>query len=218
MSGPSQSSPDSPNSPILDPTLIAIVLDRSGSMSGLRDDTIGGYNTFLGDQQKEPGEAMLLRVLFDHEYGPIEGPLPIKDAKALDTSSYVPRGDTALLDAIGRTISDIDGRLAAIPTDMVKPRVLVVIITDGQENNSKEFTKPRVLEMITERRNTGWEFRFLSADEGGIADAQAIGIPQIHIHLSGRGRAGVEESFATSSVATSNFRRGGSSGNSGQVN
>jgi uncharacterized protein YegL len=96
-------------------TFIAFILDRSGSMQNMAEEAIGGFNAFLAEQQKEEGEARLSLVLFDHEYTPIVENRSIEEVRPLDHETYTPRGTTALLDAMGRTIDDLGKSLAALP-------------------------------------------------------------------------------------------------------
>jgi Mg-chelatase subunit ChlD len=140
------------------------ILDRSGSMETCLDDTIGGFNAFLRDQQALGGTLSL--ILFDHEYTPVYEKKNIDDVSALTRASYVPRGGTALLDAIGKTIKSIaDDRT---PT--------VVILTDGLENASYLFTKAHVKDLIETKTKDGWTFAYLGANQDAFAEAGSIGI------------------------------------------
>lgn len=158
-------------------TVIVVVLDRSGSMASLVDDTIGGFNTFLDEQKRADGLARLTLTQFDHEYEVVYEGEDLSRVPPLDRSSYVPRGQTALLDAIGRTISVVGARIAA-RSDSERPwKVVFVILTDGHENASREFRRAQILEMIRAReKNEGWEFVFLGANQDAITEAGAIGI------------------------------------------
>ena len=178
-------------------THIAVVVDRSGSITSIRSDTIGGFNTFLRDQQAEPGEATLSLVLFDHEYQPVYTMRPLAEVPELTTETYVPRGNTALLDAIGRTINETGAALAAIPEAERPGRVVFVIITDGHENSSREFNRYRVLEMIRHQSDVyGWQFVFLGANQDAIVEAGSIGI-----------KAANAVSYTASSVGVANVIR-----------
>jgi Mg-chelatase subunit ChlD len=139
------------------------ILDRSGSMETCRDDTIGGFNAFLSEQQAEGGTLTL--VLFDHEYNVLYENKPICDAQPLTRETFVPRGSTALLDAIGKTIKDAK---AAKPT--------VVILTDGQENASHHYTKAHIKDLIEQKTRDGWTFVYLGANQDAFAEAGSIGI------------------------------------------
>ena len=160
-----------------DLTEIAFVLDRSGSMNPIAADAIGGFNAFLADQQALPGEARLTLVLFDHEYLVPYSHAPIKTVGPLDAKTYVPRGMTALLDAVGRTIDDIGARLAAMPEAERPAKVIVAILTDGQENASRDYTFAKVSGMIKHQQEKySWEFIFLAANQDAIAAAGALAI------------------------------------------
>ena len=158
-------------------THISIVLDRSGSMESVKADTIGGFNAFLQEQKTAPGEATLTLAQFDNEYDLLENFAPIEIVKPLTDTTYVPRGSTALLDAIGRTIVDIGARLASLPEDARPSHVLFVILTDGEENASHEFTRPKIFEMISHQRDAyAWEFVFIGANQDAISAGASMGI------------------------------------------
>jgi hypothetical protein len=160
-----------------DLTEIAFVLDRSGSMNPIADDAIGGFNTFLKDQQALSGEARLTLVLFDHEYLVAHNNVAIQHVPPLDSSTYVPRGMTALLDALGRTIDDAGARLAGTPEAERPAKVIVAILTDGQENASRDYTFAKVAGMIKHQQEKySWEFLFLAANQDAIAAAGALSI------------------------------------------
>lgn len=159
-------------------TEIACVLDRSGSMEPIREDAIGGFNSFLESQKKQPGEARLTLVLFDNEYLVPENGTPLARVKPLDATTYVPRGSTALYDAIGRTINEVGARLAATPEPDRPGKVIVAILTDGQENASTEFTRETIAGMISHQRKAySWEFVFLAANQDAVTAARDIAIP-----------------------------------------
>lgn len=154
-------------------THIAVVLDRSGSMNSVRDDAIGGFNTFLSQQQALPGEASMTVAQFDHEYLVTHANKPLRDVPPLNTVTYAPRGMTALYDAIGRTVDTVGAELAALPASERPAKVLMLIITDGFENSSREYSGARIREMIAHQREKySWEFIFIGSDEKAIGDAQ----------------------------------------------
>jgi hypothetical protein len=159
-------------------TDITIVLDRSGSMEVIADDTVGGFNQFLEDQKKIPGKALLTLVQFDHEYEFVHRALPIGSVPRLTRKTYVPRGSTALLDAIGRAINETGQRLSAQPEPERPGIVVLVILTDGLENASREFRRDAIFEMITRQRETySWQFVFLGANQDAIQAGAQMGIP-----------------------------------------
>ena len=165
------------------------ILDRSGSMEACIDDTIGGFNAFVRDQV--PFGGTLTLVLFDHEYTPVYTCKPIAEVEPLTRETFKPRGATALLDAIGRAVKEV--RTQTIPT--------VVILTDGQENSSREYTKAHVKDLIEERQRNGWTFVYLGANQDAFAEAGSIGIaPATTMNYDVRR---TPEAFATLSAALS---------------
>lgn len=139
------------------------ILDRSGSMDSCREDTIGGFNAFVREQREFGGTLTL--VLFDHEYQVVYKEKPIGDVEPLTAETFVPRGSTALLDAIGRTIKN---------TKSAKPTV--VILTDGHENCSREYTKAHIKDLVNQCTKDGWTFVYLGANQDAFAEAGALGI------------------------------------------
>lgn len=155
-----------------EPVEIVAILDRSGSMSSIKDDAIGGFNTFLEAQKKDPSPANISVVLFDDKYELLYDDVPLSMAKPLTDKTYVPRGMTALNDAIGRT-------LTRLFEDNPK-RAILCILTDGFENSSQEFTSPQVKELITRAQNRDWQVVYLAANQ----DAFAVGNQQYGISLN----------------------------------
>ncbi len=160
-----------------DRTEIAVILDRSGSMQSIRTDAIGGFNSFLESQKAVPGEAKFTLVLFDHEYQAVTLRTPLQEAKPLTADTYVPRGQTALYDAIGRTVNELGAQLANTPEGERPGKVVVAILTDGQENASREFTKERIAEMVKhQEQNYAWEFIYLGANQDAFAVSRGLGM------------------------------------------
>lgn len=158
-------------------TEIAFILDRSGSMHSVTESAISGFNEFLRDQQKTEGQARLTLVLFDNEYLVPMDRIPIQEAVGLDTTTYVPRGSTALLDAIGTTIDSLGTKLAATPEAERPAQVIIAILTDGFENASQKFTWSEISAKILEQTNTyKWQFLFLGANQDAIATASRLQI------------------------------------------
>jgi hypothetical protein len=160
-------------------THITMILDRTGSMEPIRHDTIGGFNAFLQGQKAAPGTATLTLVQFDSRdpYEVVHNFVPIALAAELTPETYVPRASTPLLDAMGRGILDLERSLTLLSPEQRPGRVVFVVITDGQENASREFTPEQVRKMIQEKEEAdGWEFVFLSADLSAIAEAVEIGV------------------------------------------
>jgi Mg-chelatase subunit ChlD len=158
-------------------TDIIIVLDRSGSMEAVADDTIGGFNRFLLDQKQAAGEAILTLVQFDHEYEVMHAAKRLNEVPALSRETFVPRGNTALLDAIGRTINATIDRLAKTDESKLPGTVIFVILTDGHENASHEFTRDVVFKLIKEKQEKRkWQFVFLGANQDAIEEGGKYGI------------------------------------------
>lgn len=144
---------------------IICVLDRSGSMETVRSDAIGGFNKFLDDQKSIPGNAKLSVVLFDDRYEVLYENKDLSVAEYLTPETFVPRGWTALYDALGKTIFDTGERLASLNENERPSKVIVAILTDGMENASKDYNKERIADMIKHQREVyNWEFVFLGAN------------------------------------------------------
>lgn len=156
---------------------IICIIDRSGSMASISNDAIGGFNTFLEDQKKVEGEATLTFVQFDTEYEFIYENKPLNDVPILNNTTFQPRGMTALLDAIGKTIDDTGRRLGNTPEGSRPEKIIVAILTDGEENSSKQYTLSKIKEMIQHQKEKyQWEFIFLGANQDAFAEASKIGI------------------------------------------
>ncbi len=187
-------------------TDITVILDRSGSMEVIKDDTIGGLRTFVEEQKKLPGEATFTLVQFDNEYEVVHATTPIRDVGDLE---LVPRGSTALLDAIGRTVNETGARLGAMPEADRPGKVLVVIITDGLENSSREFTRDKVFEMIKHQREAyQWEFNFLGANQDAIAVGVAMGVASTNAMCFAANTRGVNDAFKATARAAGAYRGG----------
>lgn len=196
-----------------DLTDITMVLDRSGSMDAVKDDTIGGVNTFLDAQRTAPGHATFTLHQFDDVF---ETPIPASDVKKapnLTSKTFVPRGSTALFDAIGRAIGDTGSRLEKTSENDRAAKVVFVIVTDGQENASREFSESKIHEMIEHQKNVySWEFVFIGANQDAIASAQGIGISADHAINYAANTIGTQAVF---SAAASNIRAYRSSSGAG---
>jgi uncharacterized protein YegL len=159
-----------------DLTDITLVVDRSGSMQEIRTDAEGGVNAFIENQAKESGQAYLTLVQFDTEYEFLHKGAPIDQVPKY---TLTPRGATALLDAIGRAINETGERLSKVDEADRPGLVVFVVMTDGLENSSHEFSKSRIREMIQHQQEKyGWQFTFLGADQDAFAEADALGIDQ----------------------------------------
>ncbi|MBN2879522.1 MAG: VWA domain-containing protein [Clostridia bacterium] len=157
-------------------TELVFILDRSGSMSGLESDTVGGFNSMIEKQKKLPDEAIVTTVLFDNEYELLHDRIPLKDVCAVTEKEYFVRGTTALLDALGATIKKIAKVQKALGSNKAE-KVLFVIVTDGLENASREYSAEKIKKMVKDaEKNDGWEFIFLGANIDAVSTAQKYGI------------------------------------------
>ena len=160
-------------------TELVFILDRSGSMSGLEKDTIGGFNSMLEKQRKEPGDAVVSTVLFDNETEVIHDRVVIADVPNLTDKEYFVRGCTALLDAVGGAIHHIGNVHKYARKEDVPEKTLFIITTDGMENASHHYTYDNVRHMIErQKEHYGWEFLFLGANIDAAAEAKRFGIDE----------------------------------------
>ncbi|AIO19577.1 hypothetical protein KQ51_01703 [Candidatus Izimaplasma bacterium HR1] len=188
-------------------TEIVFILDRSGSMGGLEEDTIGGFNALIEKQRKEDGEAYLTTVLFDDRYDMINKHENIENVNPLTSKEYYPRGMTALLDAVGKTILKIKRQHERLDESEVPKNTLVVITTDGHENASKEFTYRDIRTLIKKQTDIyNWEFIFLGANIDAAKEGEKFGIRRersVNYHADHKG---VEKHYKELSKTVSNYR------------
>ena len=181
-------------------TELVFILDRSGSMSGLEADTIGGFNAMLEKQKAEPGEAFVSTVLFDHETEVIHDRLDIQKIEPMTRNEYYVRGCTALLDAVGGAIHHI-GNVHKYAREEDRPeKTLFVITTDGMENASRKYSYEKVREMIQRQKEKyGWEFIFLGANIDAAKEAARFGIGAEYAadyHADSQGTAVIYEAMS----------------------
>ena len=161
------------------PVHISVVLDRAGSMDAIADHVVGGFNEYLNGQRQRAGTARVSLVQFDSD-DPFEiliDGIDLAEVPDLDRAAYQPRGMTPLFDAVGRMIGRIDNQIAArIKTDDAAEDQIVVVVTDGLENASIEHTRSSVFKMVEHRREQGWVFVFLGADQDAYAEGTAMGV------------------------------------------
>lgn len=157
-----------------DLTDITMVVDRSGSMGAIRTDAEGGINSFIEQQKLEPGEALLTLVQFNTQYEFIHSGTPIK---LVPSYKLEPDGSTALLDAVGRAVNETGARLAAMDETQRPGLVVFVIVTDGQENSSREFSRAQIRQMIEHQQSAyRWQFTFLAANQDAFSEGASLGI------------------------------------------
>ena len=153
---------------------LVLVLDQSGSMNGLEGDTIGGFNSMIKKQKENKVDTRVTTVLFNDRYSVLYDGIKLDDVPEMTKKDYVTSGMTALLDAIGLTITRID---AAKDVNAADHKVIFVILTDGMENYSKEYKKSQIKEMISTRQEKfGWDFLFLGANIDAVGEAESLGI------------------------------------------
>ncbi len=157
-------------------TELVFILDRSGSMTGLEGDTIGGFNSMLKKQKAQEGEANVTTVLFDNQYELLHDRIDIRAVAELTDDQYFTRGSTALLDAVGLTIQKLKNVLKNTSEEYRAENVIFVITTDGEENASKEYNYRQISKLIKEQTKAGWEFLFLGANIDAAETAQSMGI------------------------------------------
>lgn len=160
-----------------DYTHIAVVLDRSGSMGAIREETIDGFNEFLNGQKSAEGAATLTLTQFDTEFQLVHSFKHINQVPELNHKTYVPRGCTALYDAIGLTINSCGRQLAEMVEDERPEKVVFVILTDGEENSSCKFSYEEIQQMIEHQTEVySWNFVFLGANINAVEIARDLGI------------------------------------------
>lgn len=170
---------------------IVFVIDKSGSMYGSEEDTMGGFNSFIETQRKKEQNIKVTTVLFNDGYDMLYERKPINDVDNLTSREYRVDGSTALLDAIGKTVVSLD--------KVIDNKVLFVIMTDGLENSSIEYNKSNIKSMI---KNHNWEFIFMGADIDSYGEASRIGIERSHVANYKKSEEGMKDAFYSMDAAT----------------
>lgn len=184
-------------------THLYFLLDRSGSMQSIKDDTQGGFDAFVAEQRELDGRCLVTLAQFDDRYDVVYADRPIADVPPLDLA---PRGSTALLDALGRLIVTAGEQLAALPEERRPGSVVVGVMTDGYENASHDWTYPRIKELIEQQtRDYGWQFMYLGADQDAIEEGARMGFAQADSLTYARGRS--RSAMAAASGKTSRYRQ-----------
>ena len=189
---------------------IHVVLDRSGSMESIRDDVVGGFNTYVEQQKQGPGTVTLSLIQFDGQdpYEVVHDFKSLAEVPQLTAQTYIPRADTPLLDALGRGIADLEGRLGKLPDDERPEHLFFVIITDGMENASREYKRAQIEKMIREKtEKEGWDFIYLSADFSAVQEARDMGIAQDKSLFFDKSGTGVRDAMSSASDRMMEKRR-----------
>ena len=181
-------------------TELVFILDRSGSMSGLEKDTIGGFNSMIEKQRKQDGECIVSTVLFDDECQVIHDRVSLENIKPMTEDDYYVQGCTALIDAIGGAIHHIGNVHKYARPEDVPENTIFIITTDGQENSSRRYSSSRVKHMIERQKaKFGWEFLFIGANIDAVETAKRYGIEQdraVNYHADPQGTSIVYESVS----------------------
>lgn len=182
---------------------ITLIVDRSGSMEAIKSDAQGGINNFIEDQKKQPGQALFSLLQFDTEYEWVHKGIPIGNVQKYN---LYPRGATALLDAVGRCINETGERLKNMAEDQRPGLIVIAIVTDGQENSSKEFTKKQIKDMITHQQDVyKWQFTYLGANQDAFDEAGSMGINLMGVMNYNSAKAGQTYSVLSSNVGRMRF-------------
>lgn len=188
-------------------THISVLVDRSGSMSAIRSDAEGGLRSFLSEQEKLPGKLTVSLYDFDGEYRCVAS--AVTASAAVQGWKLTPRGMTALLDAIGRAVVETGDTLSRIQEHERPGKVVFVVITDGLENASSEYTRERVFDMISHQRDVyDWQFLFMAANQDAIATGATMGFAPTASMTYNASATGVKSMYAVAKGALSDYRMG----------
>ena len=187
-------------------TEMVFILDRSGSMSGLEQDTIGGYNSMISRQRREEGEAVVSTVLFSSDSAVLHDRVDIREISPMTEKEYCVGGCTALIDAIGGAIHHIRNVHRYIRAEDVPEHTIFVITTDGMENASRRYTADRVRQMVTEQKEKGWEFLFLGANIDAVETGARFGIDEDRAVTYNNDGMGLETVYEGINEAVQNVR------------
>ena len=188
-------------------TSINVIIDRSGSMGHLAHDTIGSFNTFLKEQKDVPGEVAFTLCSFNQDYSLVHDFVKLASVPDLNSKTYQPSGNTALLDALGTTINSVGAKLAAMPEDERPSKVIFLVITDGQENASRRFTKEQIKSMVTHQQDVyQWEFVFIGANIDAFSEGMSLGFSAQNSVSYSATRGGTEQLYKSISSNVSSYR------------
>ena len=193
------------STPTNEKTQVVCILDRSGSMSSIINDSIGGFNTFLKQQKELKDEATITVALFDDKYDLLYDNIDIKKAEELTNKVWFPRGTTALYDAIGKTINAVKATHARLGNE-APAKVLVCIVTDGYENASKEYKLDNIKSLIKQCENDDWNFLYLAANQDAFAVGSSFGVSIGNTITYTASAAGVQNMSNVLYNATASYR------------
>lgn len=188
-------------------TFVAFIVDRSGSMDGLQNAVIEGFNAYMKEQRNAAGKAIMSLILFDDRYEVPFDKIDVQAMPDLTHEVFVPRGTTALFDSIGRTIINTEDWIASLPEEERPGKVLFIITTDGQENASTDFQHQKISDMIKfQREIQGWEFMFTSSNLETAAMASTLNIPKGNIMTMDNTGKGYVNTYMAVSAANVRYR------------
>lgn len=193
-------------------TELVFIIDRSGSMSGLESDTIGGFNSLIEKQKTEEGEVIVTTVLFNDTVTVVHDGLKIANIQKMTRKDYVPGGCTALLDAVGTTVSRIAEKQTMLKDELTPGKTMVVITTDGLENSSREYSYERVKKVIERQKELGWEFIFLGANIDVCGEAAKFGVDRENAVKFNCDSTGIDIQYEALGCAIKELRKRGSIG------
>lgn len=188
-------------------TSITIIADESGSMLGLREDTINSVNSFIKEQKDVPGEAMFSLCVFNTTNRFVYDFVPLDTVKDISYLDYNPAGSTALLDALGSTIDNLGKKLAETKEEDRPSKVLILVITDGQENASHKYSSKKIKEMVEHQKSVySWEFVFSAANIDSFKEGGALGFSSNNIMNYDSDARGTHNLYRTISEKTTKYR------------
>ncbi len=185
--------------------MLVLVVDRSGSMQSIRQDMEGGIKTLLDEQAEAPGACVVTVAQFDDQYELLFQGVPVAEVTRYE---LVPRGSTALLDAIGRTIGEVSNWLRRLDEDRRPGKVVFAVVTDGLENASHEWTRDKVMAAVKERGDAGWQFTFLGANQNAIQEGEGLGVGAAAAMTYSATPLGARAAMSSLSASVSRLRSG----------
>lgn len=184
-------------------THLVFLLDRSGSMETIKSDIEGGFAAFIDEQKAAEGECVVTLAQFDTHYDVVYAGLPVREVPPLNLK---PRGGTALLDAMGRLLTDTRAEIAAQPEQQRPGTVIIAIMTDGQENSSRDWSYPAIKSLVEQQTaNADWQFMYMGADQDAIEVGASLGVSRAHSVTYGKGKS--RRAMAAASANIRDYRR-----------